>query len=321
MNALATIVASYGLLQNSTAVVIGAMIIAMLLGPITGLALALVDGNDRLLRQSLLTEFVGVVIVLAVSLAVGYIHRDLPLTGEILSRTSPNILDLVIALAGGAAGAYATISSRLSVGLVGVAIATALVPPLATCSICLARGDYHLAFGGFLLFFANFVAIQFASSVVMWALGYHQLLREITNLRAYVFHIVASLFILIVLGGVLAINFTNTIDKQKEETQARTRLRDSLSKHPGIFLADVRFESGPTSTLVYAVIRTPYSLSPNSVRDLQAKMPLIEGKPVELHIRSVITKETTAKGYVNLMPPTAKTSESDDSAVEEGNQD
>jgi hypothetical protein len=82
---------------------------------------------------------------------------------------------------------------------------------------------------------------------------------------------------------------------------------------PPSVLGGVRFESGPTSALVYDVIRTPYSLSPNSVRDLQAKMPAIEG--------NVITKETTYKGFVNLMPPTAKTSDSDDSAVEEGNQD
>ena len=89
----------------------------------------------------------------------------------------------MIALAGGAAGAYATVSPRLSVGLVGVAIATALVPPLSTCSICLARGETRLAFGGFLLFFANFVAIQFASSVVMFLHGYHKMSKQTLGRR------------------------------------------------------------------------------------------------------------------------------------------
>jgi uncharacterized hydrophobic protein (TIGR00271 family) len=122
MNALATVVACYGLLQDSTAVVIGAMIIAMLLGPISGIALGLVSGDNALLRRALLSEVGGVLVVLGIAFCIGKIHRDLPLTNEILARTSPNILDLMIALAGGAAGAYETISPRLSVGLVGVAI-------------------------------------------------------------------------------------------------------------------------------------------------------------------------------------------------------
>src|SRR5690606_25504842 len=98
MNLLATIVASYGLIQNSTAVVIGAMIIAMLLGPINGLALAFNDGNFKLLRRAGSAEAVGVVIVLVTSMVIGKIHQDIPATNEILSRTAPNILDLIIAL-------------------------------------------------------------------------------------------------------------------------------------------------------------------------------------------------------------------------------
>ncbi len=101
MNALATVVACYGLLQNSTAVVIGAMIIAMLLGPISGIALALVSGDNALLVKALLAEVGGVLVVLGVAFCIGKIHQDLPLTAEILSRTSPNILDLMIALADG----------------------------------------------------------------------------------------------------------------------------------------------------------------------------------------------------------------------------
>ena len=71
---------------------------------------------------------------------LGVIHRNIELTGEIYSRTAPNLMDLMIALGGGAAGAYAMISTRLSVAFVGVAIATALVPPLSASALCLARG-------------------------------------------------------------------------------------------------------------------------------------------------------------------------------------
>ena len=112
MNSLATVVASYGLLEEHAAVVIGAMVIATLLGPIIGIALALVDGDNSLLGKSLLAEAGGVILVLGISVLVGLLHRDAPLTREIISRTKPTLFDLVIALAGGAAGAYATVSPR-----------------------------------------------------------------------------------------------------------------------------------------------------------------------------------------------------------------
>ena len=87
MNALATIVASYGLLENSVAVIIGAMIIALLLGPITGIALALVDGDQTLLRRALLAEMAGALVVLTLSFVIGKIHGEMSLGSEIIGRT------------------------------------------------------------------------------------------------------------------------------------------------------------------------------------------------------------------------------------------
>ncbi len=301
MNALATIVACYGLLANSTAVVIGAMIIAMLLGPMTGLALALVDGDNGLLRRSLLAEVAGVGVVLIVALVIGLIHHNLPLTSEILARTSPNIMDLMIALAGGAAGAYATVSPRLSVGLVGVAIATALVPPLSVCSICLARGETHLAFGGFLLFFANLVAIQFASSMVIWLHGFHQLTNRRDGLKRYWLRIAASAFTLVVLAVFLTFSFIGTVEADRDKTETRKALISALSEIKGVYLSEVRY-SETDHPLVIAVVRTPYSLSPNVVAKIERRLPTIGGKRPELHIRSVITKETTREGYLHQLP-------------------
>ena len=103
MNALATVIASYGLLPNSPAVVIGAMVVAMLLGPISGVALGLNEGDETLLDSALRSLIGGIVIV------IGFIHRDVPLTDEILSRTDARLFDLIIALAGGAAGAVAVL--------------------------------------------------------------------------------------------------------------------------------------------------------------------------------------------------------------------
>jgi uncharacterized membrane protein len=129
-----------------------------------------------------------VAIVLSISVIVGMIHQDIPLGRAIISRTAPNIMDLVIALAGVAAGAYATISPRISESLVGVAIATALVPPLCVSGLMFARGETQLALGGLLLFFANLVAVQSAASIVFWLHGYYRITKTMrTDWRVLLF--------------------------------------------------------------------------------------------------------------------------------------
>ena len=131
MNVLAATIASYGLFGNSPAVVISAMIVAMTLGPIVGVSLALVDIDMKLLLKSITSLAVGAIVVMITAFIIGTIHKEIPITKEIIARTAPNLLDLMVALAGGAAVAYATVSPRLSVAFIGVAVATALVPPLA----------------------------------------------------------------------------------------------------------------------------------------------------------------------------------------------
>src|SRR5262249_40351772 len=108
MNALATVIACCGLLQDSAAVVIGAMVIATLIGPITGIALALVDGNNVLLRNALLAAASGSFLTFGIAVLFGVTERDTPLTREFLARTQPTLLDLVIPLAGGAPRAHAS---------------------------------------------------------------------------------------------------------------------------------------------------------------------------------------------------------------------
>lgn len=300
MNPLATVVAGYGLLANSTAVVIGAMVIAMLLGPIMGIALALVDGNNRLLKAALIAEVVGALLVLAVGYVIGRVHLDIPLSQEILSRTKPNILDLMIALGGGAAGAYATVSPKMSVGLVGVAIATALVPPLASCSICLAHGEPALAWGAFVLFLTNLVAIQFASSVVMWLHGYHQVTELASDKRSLIRRNVPSIVLMIALGVSLTVNLRSVLAAQAFESSVRESLDKSLRSFPGARLVDVWFDERELGTEIMAVVRTPNSFPPDRVAAIESKLPKSDGKErtLRLHIRAVLTKESTTDGYV-----------------------
>lgn len=300
MNALATMVASFGLLADSTAVVIGAMVIALLLGPITGISLALIDGEMRLLRKSLLAELVGILAVIAVAFVIGYVFRDIPPGKEIISRTTPNILDLMIALAGGAAGAYATVSPRLNLGIVGVAIATALVPPLSVFGIMLARGEIVLALGGLLLFLTNLVAIQVASSIVLWMHGYHQVTRLSQGRKNLILRNGVSVVLLAVLAVTLGLNLRNTITKQKLESNVRSALHTALREYPGSRLVELGFIRKGNKLVVTAVIRTPSVFTPEQVAALTAKLSTVDrNENPELVVRSVITAETDSSGYVH----------------------
>ncbi|MEM9037509.1 MAG: DUF389 domain-containing protein [Actinomycetota bacterium] len=168
---LSTAIAVQGLLADSTAVVIGAMLVAPLMLPVLGVAAAMVMGwRRRLLRQGLVA-FLGS----AGAVGLAYLGSFLmpgtpdPLPGEVLARTSPNLLDLGIALAAGAAGAYAQVHRQASDALTGVAVAVALVPPLASVGILIEVGRYDLAQGGLLLFLANVTGIILAAALTFIA--------------------------------------------------------------------------------------------------------------------------------------------------------
>jgi uncharacterized hydrophobic protein (TIGR00271 family) len=298
MNGLATVIACYGLFSNSPAVVIGAMIIAMLLGPISGVALGLVDKDNALLQKALRTLVGGIGVVYVTALVLGLVHREIPLTREIFARTAPNLMDLMIALGGGAAGAFAMISPRLSVAFVGVAITTALVPPLASSALCLARGEFSLAFDAFLLAFTNIVAIQSASSLVMWIGGYRgdrQMMVPVSALKRNLL----SFVLLAILAVVLAIQLRRVIGERVYEARVRTVLTTAESRHGGAHLTDVRVQKMPDRALVVAVYRTPAPFTPAEVGALEAQLPRMPGlSGLELRVRSVPVTVASRAGYI-----------------------
>ncbi len=299
MNALATVVACYGLLEDSAAVVIGAMVIATLLGPITGIALALVDGDNGLFRKALLAEASGVVLVLCMALLIGVIHRDAPLTREILARTRPMLLDLIIALAGGAAGAYASASPRLSAGLVGVAIATALVPPLSACGICLGRGEADLGCGAFVLFVTNLVAIQFASSVVLCLCGFNKLTLRSELGRSVILRNASSFVILSILGLVLSLHAVQTLTNHLFEGETRAKLIQALQAYPGAELIDLGFRRATDKVVVTAEIRAHRPFGPDQVAALENRLPEPAGAKLELVVHTILTRQAIRKGYLH----------------------
>ena len=161
----AIFIASLGLNVNSTAVIIGAMLISPLMGPIIGMGLAIGIGDLPLLKNSIKNYFVATVISVLTAMIYFLISPLTEAQSELLARTSPTLYDVLIALCGGAAGILALSTRGKGNVLPGVAIATALMPPLCTAGYGLAMGEWSFFFGAFYLYFINTVFIALVTYI------------------------------------------------------------------------------------------------------------------------------------------------------------
>jgi uncharacterized hydrophobic protein (TIGR00271 family) len=171
---LSTIIAALGLLDNSAAVVIGAMLVAPLMTPLVGMGFALIQANERLFKTSIKSVCFGFAVAFGISALLGLLVTllsSLGISPEMASRDTPSLVDLFVALFSGVAGAYAMSRPNLLSALPGVAIAAALVPPIATSGMALTMGDFVLSGGAALLFFTNIVAIVLGTAVTFWGVG------------------------------------------------------------------------------------------------------------------------------------------------------
>ena len=191
------VIATLGLISNSTAVVIGAMIVAPLMDPILSLAFGLTISDTRLVKRSAITVVIGVLTVVGTAWVLASVFGASEVNREMTSRTAPNLIDLVIAVAAAVAGAFTLSRDRLSNSIAGVAIAVALVPPLCVTGIGLSLGPEMVAVfgrgtitglsnqvseGSFLLFLANLIGITVASLVMFMLQRYGRLQNAWRNL-------------------------------------------------------------------------------------------------------------------------------------------
>ena len=171
MMVLSATLATLGLLQGSGAVVIGAMLVAPLVGPLVGAGMALVQANPHLFRSSLWVTTIGLVLGLGVSMAITAVSPGFEPSLEIHARGTPDLLDLGIAFASGIVAAYAMGRPNVSGTLAGVAIAAALVPPLAVVGIAVTGAQWHLAGNASILLVTNVVSIILGAALVFRVIG------------------------------------------------------------------------------------------------------------------------------------------------------
>ena len=205
---LSALLATLGLLANSTAVVIGAMLIAPLMAPIVSLSMGLLRADSSLINASWIKVTLGMVLVLLASLLVTLLLPALELTDEIKARIHPTVLDMGVAIVSGIAAAYSKSFKEVVQSLAGVAIAVALVPPLATAGIGLGLGDWHVFWQAFLLFNTNFFGITLAAILTFLVLGYSDMVKSKKS-------VIAIVVVLLAISYPLYLSFNETVMRQR----------------------------------------------------------------------------------------------------------
>lgn len=239
------IIATTGLFQGSTAVIIGAMLIAPLMMPILGFALAVVWGDRRLLWRSVGTLVIGSLLVLAVSSTLAALVPGIELNSEIRGRINPNLYDILIAIASGLIGAYAYANPRISPSIAGVAIAVALMPPLCTIGIGLGLGKGTVATGALLLYLSNLLGISLAASFVFWRLRIHPMTQTVdqVGVRARR-NVVLTALLLVVVALPLGYFMRQTYAAKKLDARVRAALLSGVPDSELLSLSVQRFGDG-----------------------------------------------------------------------------
>lgn len=301
---LACTIVTYGLLQNSTAVIIGAMLISPLMGPIIGGALAISEGENNLLKIAIKTEVLGAVLTIAIAICLALIIPEKVVTNEIISRTSPTLLDLIIALAAGAAGTYAICYRPNSAILPGVAISTALMPPLCVVGIGISNKDYSIATGALLLFLANIIAINFASILVFNILGFNNFYSQCKKCAFSIKNLTGNLIYSIVLVCLISVPLAFFMYKSYQDNSVNNTVRSTIQEEMDKiapkavieFLSTNRLEE---AYLVDSVIRSTKALSKENIRQIENILEYKLTKPVKLDADIVLVQRISGSESIN----------------------
>lgn len=240
MLALSGIIAASGVVGDSTATVIGAMIVAPLSVPILGVGLGIAAGRGELVARSLLLVLAGIVLVVLVGFLFAQIlpnPTNVLSNSQVIGRTSPKLMDLTAALATGLVGVVAIIRRDVGDVLPGVAIAISLVPPLAVVGVCLGSSAPGLALGAFVLFASNMIAMIITATLVLVITGYPAEAGTGARRRGRAYAILTAG--LVVVAVPMMVNSLSSL----WAAQIADATRDWLAEVPGAQVTDVTLQS------------------------------------------------------------------------------
>jgi len=272
---LSTLLSTTGLFQNSAPVIIGAMILAPLMGPIISLSMGVVRAENQLISSSIKTLAYGVTTALFFSCIYTYSMPLSELTPEMRGRLNPNVLDLMVAIISGIAGAYASSKSEVAKSLAGVAIAVALIPPLSVTGIGIGWGNIDIIYGSFLLFITNLVGITLSASLTFLVLGYSPLKRAKKGL-------LYTSIILALVAIPLIVSFTKLIKQNSILSRLNNKIYIIDNKKVDITVLEVDLSS--KIPLLYIKTRSDTLLSKEDLVSLKKNISGNIGDDIKLDV-------------------------------------
>lgn len=285
---LSAIISTLGLLANSAATIIGAMIIAPLMGPILGIAYGMVMGNRRLLKRSALTLGSGVFLTIFTSFVICNLIGLRAVQGEIMARSQPTLLDLGVALAAGTAGAFAKSRRHIADALPGVAIAVALVPPLSVIGIGISLASNEIFIGSFLLFLTNLIGIVFSGGVVF-------LTQEYGSLKRAKEGFIISLFALSILGIPLGFSLNNLVLRDNVRRSITVLISQETLTFSKTDIRRVQVEPQGEALIVNLEVSAPANtISENQVRLVRDFLEERLKKSISLNVQVIPLTQFTA---------------------------
>tara|TARA_R110000823_G_scaffold291009_6_gene409350 strand:+ start:10050 stop:11969 length:1920 start_codon:yes stop_codon:yes gene_type:complete len=277
---LSVLLALGGMYANSAPVIIGAMILAPLMSPIISFSMGLARTDASLIRASLRTLGIGIGWGLACALLVAlFMPLELP-TAEMKARMSPTLLDLLVAVVSGIAGAYANAKEDIAKSLAGVAIAVALVPPLAVVGIGLGWGDWAMAWGAGLLLLTNLVGIALAASATFLVLGFAPFKRAKAGMGA-------ALVVMLVISVPLSLSFSHLVTRDR--ILEHVPLGDMLVAGLPVTITVADVSLGKPH-LVRVELSAAQTLTTEHVDELKRVISARVGEPVVLDVQSNIRR-------------------------------
>jgi uncharacterized hydrophobic protein (TIGR00271 family) len=255
---LANLIALCGLIVNSAPVIIGAMLISPLMGPILSSGFAFITGNRTIWRSALKKISLSIAITLVVAAIAAWLSPLQEATSEILARTRPNLYDLIIATLAGVAGAVAICTKKNYLTIVpGVAIATAVIPPLSVAGFGIGTGSIKFFLGGFFLFFTNFVAIVFATCAVLFYYGFSPTADSYLGGKSLRKRIISLAVVIIVISIPLVYTLHKSLSQLRLQKLVHSTLKGEFDREGLSRLASFTQREGKEGKLeVNAVIST-----------------------------------------------------------------
>ncbi|WP_407318858.1 DUF389 domain-containing protein [Isoptericola halotolerans] len=295
MLVLSVCISTLAVLQDSTAVVIGAMLVAPLMTPILGLSAAVVSGWARRALGSLALIVAGAAVAVVIAIAIAsWVPAVVPFdtNSQISSRVDPTLLDMLVAMAAGAAGAFATVDRRVAPSIAGVAIAVALVPPLSVVGVTLAASRPGDAAGAMLLFSTNFVSIVLSASVVFVLAG----LANPEGLRRRGRRVLLTLTPFVAAALVILVPLLLTTDglltSSADDRAAQAAVNDWIDDHdPPLGLTDV---SVGDTTVTVELVGPSEELPPLDVLQSALDDALDGSYALEVAVTPVVTQRLPA---------------------------